>query len=177
MTAEDIIKWLLGGGFLAALGTLWTTRHRPQVDKNAQTTDERREAAQATKTANDALSNALDQIQEERASEREEWRREKTEMRGEIDALRTRVVSAEKSAAESAVESQESKRLVAFAVAENASLVDYVMATAQGIAERRVPPFIDPRLYGLQNRLTLADLPAIPPRDTGVPGVDINPPT
>jgi len=67
--------------------------------------------------------------------------------------------------------------MTTYAVAENASLVSYVVATARGVAAGTVPPWLDPRDYDLHARLSLTDFPVVHERhDTGTPGVDLNPP-
>ena len=86
MSIETAIAWLLSGGGIAAIVTLWTTRHKPQVDKNAQATD-------AASKANTALSTTLDQIQEERKTEREEWRLERAEMRERMAAQDSKIAA------------------------------------------------------------------------------------
>ena len=170
MTAEDLVKWLLGGGLITSLAALWQSRHRPRVDQAQLVIEGNTSLVDNLQEERDALKAERTELKAERQREREEHGAKIREQDAKIEALTERVVVAEEAA-------RDAKQMTTYAVAENANLVGYIIATAEGIVARRVPPWIDPAVYGLHGRLTLDDLPAIHlHHDTGVPGVDLNPP-
>ncbi|AXH97158.1 hypothetical protein DV701_14455 [Ornithinimicrobium avium] len=142
---------VLGGGLIASVLTWWTTRHKPKTD-----------TAQVVISGYDGL---VDDIQ----AERDTMRARLTAQDARIDTLTARVEDAER-------EAREARTMTSYAVAENARLVDYIRDTAEAVVAGTVPPWLPPSAYGLHTRLTIDDLPVVPDHDTGVPGVDLNPP-
>lgn len=175
MTTEDLVKYLLGGGFLTSLAAWWASRHKPRVDQAQLVISGSKDLIDELQEERDALKAERKELKEEREAERRAHREKVAEQDAKIEKLTHRVTEAEDVA-------RDAKTMTTYAVAENASLTSYILATARGIAAGHVPPWLDPRDYDLHARLSLDDFPVVPVRryDTGTPGVDVhdvNPPT
>ncbi|WP_122262248.1 hypothetical protein [Ornithinimicrobium cerasi] len=140
------------------IGVMYTARSSRQAQAEAARATAEAAAQTAAETARATAEAARTAPYAEMYAELRDARERMDRQDETIRALREEVAEVRSTA-------RDAHHVAEQAIAENAELVDYTLATARGVAAGTVPPWL-PIPYTLRHRLTEADLPLVPPAPT-----------
>lgn len=98
---QNVIAALTAGGVIGGIVTIWTSRHKPPLEKQAANDATRKSYADTFSTEISTMRTIIDELNESRAEMREEAKLMRAEFEEKINDLRQRTASAEQRARES----------------------------------------------------------------------------
>lgn len=98
---QNVTAALIAGGVIGGIVTIWTSRHKPPLDRQAANDATRKSYADTFSTEISTMRTIIDELNESRTEMREEAKRMRAEFEEKINDLRQRTASAEQRARES----------------------------------------------------------------------------
>ena len=98
---QNVTAALIAGGVIGGIVTIWTSRHKPPLERQAANDATRKSYADTFSTEISTMRTIIDELNESRTEMREEAKRMRAEFEENIQDLRQRTANAEQRARES----------------------------------------------------------------------------
>lgn len=148
---QNVIAALIAGGVIGGIVTIWTSRHKPPLDRQAANDATRKSYADTFSTEISTMRTIIDELNESRTEMREEAKRMRAEFEEKINDLRQRTASAEQRARESERSTIKLSQLYDLAASHIERLEDHI--------NNKLGPPPPPRPASLQRAPKITPLP------------------
>jgi predicted RNase H-like nuclease (RuvC/YqgF family) len=98
---QNITAALIAGGVIGGIVTIWTSRHKPPLERQAANDATRKSYADVFSTEITTMRTIIDELKKDRAEMREESKQMRVDFEEQINDLRQRTACAEQRARES----------------------------------------------------------------------------
>lgn len=98
---QNVIAALIAGGVIGGIVTIWTSRHKPPLERQAANDATRKSYADTFSTEISTMRTIIDELNESRTEMREDAKNMRAEFEEKINDLRQRTADAEQRARES----------------------------------------------------------------------------
>ena len=148
---QNVIAALITGGVIGGIVTIWTSRHKPPLDRQAANDATRKSYADTFSTEISTMRTIIDELNESRTEMREEAKRMRAEFEENIQDLRQRTANAEQRARESERSTIKLSQLYDLAASHIERLEDHI--------NNKIGPPPPPRPAPLQKAPKITPLP------------------
>lgn len=148
---QNVTAALIAGGIIGGFVTIWTSRHKPPLDRQAANDATRKSYADTFSTEISTMRTIIDELNESRTEMREEAKRMRAEFEENIQDLRQRTASAEQRARESERSTIKLSQLYDLAASHIERLEDHI--------NNKLGPPSPPRPAPLQKAPKITPLP------------------
>lgn len=148
---QNVTAALIAGGVIGGIVTIWTSRHKPPLERQAANDATRKSYADTFSTEISTMRTIIDELNESRTEMREEAKRMRAEFEENIQDLRQRTANAEQRARESERSTIKLSQLYDLAASHIERLEDHI--------NNKIGPPPPPRPAPLQKAPKITPLP------------------
>ena len=148
---QNVIAALIAGGIIGGIVTIWTSRHKPPLDRQAANDATRKSYADTFSTEISTMRTIIDELNESRTEMREEAKQMRADFEDKINDLRQRTACAEQRARESERSTIKLSQLYDLAASHIERLEDHI--------NNKIGPPPPPRPAPLQKAPKITPLP------------------